>query len=579
MSRSLRSGRWFDGHDVPGLLHRSALRAQGFSVSAGEGQPIIGICNSWSELVNCNVHLRALGAAVKRGVSAAGGVPLEFNTVSLGEQLMKPTTMLYRNLMAMDVEECLRSYPLDAVVLLGGCDKTIPAQLLGAASADVPAIALSGGPATPAVFRERAVSVGTDLWRYTDQLRAGQITQADYDDFEAAAGPSPGHCPEMGTASTMAALLEGLGMALPGSACVPAMDARRLQVAEATGARAVAVAREALRPSAILTEDALHNAITLLMGIGGSVNAIVHLLALAGRIGVELPLRRFDEVARRTPAIVDVQPVGGHLVEQLFHGGGIPAVLAELRPLLREDALTITGHTLGAALRPKRPDAAVIRSLQDPVRPAGGVAVLHGSLAPDGAVIKPSVAEPALLEHEGKALVFEDIDDVAARIDDPDLAAEPGTVMVLRNTGPRGGPGMPEWGQLPIPQKLLRAGVRDMLRISDARMSGTAFGAVVLHVAPEAAVGGPLGLVRDGDRIAVSVRERRIDLLVDEEELGCRRQSWRPPPAAYRRGYGALYLEHVLQADQGCDFDFLRGRSAHPESEPRGVLRGMIGGW
>jgi dihydroxy-acid dehydratase len=579
MSERLRSNRWFGGRDLPGLLHRNALRATGLSRAVDDNRPVVGICSSWSELVNCNVHFRTLADAVKRGVAGAGGLALEFNTLSLGEQLMKPTTMLYRNLMAMEVEECLRSHPLDAVVLLGGCDKTIPAQLLGAASADVPAIALSGGPATPAVFRGREVSVGTDLWRYTDQLRAGQITQGDYEDFEAAAAPSPGHCPEMGTASTMAALLEGLGMSLPGSACVPAMDARRLQMAEATGARAVAIARERLRPSSILTEDALHNAITLLMGIGGSLNAIVHLLALAGRIGVSLPLVRFDEIAQQTPAIVDVQPVGRHLVERLFHEGGIPAVLTELRPLLRAQALTVTGEPLAATLRPKHPAATAIRSLDDPVRPAGGVAVLSGSLAPDGALVKPSVADPALLEHTGPALVFEDIDDVAARIDDPDLAIDAATVLVLRNSGPRGGPGMPEWGQLPIPQRLLRAGIRDVLRVSDARMSGTAYGAVVLHVAPEAAVGGPLALARDGDRVSVSLRRRCIELEVADEELRRRRAEWRPRPPAYERGYGALFLDHVLQADEGCDFDFLRGRSQDPDNEPLGLLRGMIGGW
>lgn len=575
----LRSTRWFAGKDVSGLLHRSAIRAEGFRIEAGDDRPVVGICNSWSELVNCNVHFRALALAVKRGVTRAGGLALEFNTLSLGEQLMKPTTMLYRNLMAMEVEECLRAHPLDSVVLLGGCDKTVPAQLMGAASADVPAICVTGGPSTPAVFRGRPVSVGTDLWRYTEQLRAGEITQSDFDEFEAAAGPSPGHCPEMGTASTMAALTEALGMALPGAACIPAMDARRLQAAEAAGERAVGLAREQLRPSAIITRAALDNAITLLMGVGGSANAILHLLALAGRVGVDLPLQRFDDISRRTPAIVDVEPVGDQLVEQLFHAGGVPAVLHELRELLELDALTVTGGPLGQALRPKHDGTTVIRSVDAPVRGPGGLAVLRGSLAPAGAIVKPSVADPKLLEHRGPALVFEDIDDVADRIDDPELPVTPDTVLVLRNTGPRGGPGMPEWGQIPIPEKLLQAGVRDMLRISDARMSGTAFGAVVLHVAPEAAAGGPLALVRDGDMIAVSLERRSIDLEVDPDEIARRRAAWRPPAPAYVRGYGAMFLEHVLQADQGCDFDFLRGLSHNPEEEPRGLLRGMIGGW
>jgi len=580
MSPPLRSRRWFAGRDVPGFLHRTALRAEGLSSLSIEGRPVIGICNSQSELVNCNVHFHALANAVKRGVLQAGGLPLEFHTISLGEQLMKPTTMLYRNLMAMDVEECLRSYPLDAVVLIGGCDKTIPAQLLGAASADVPAIALSGGPATPAVFHGRSLGVGTDLWRYTDQLRAGEMTHAEYDELEAASSPSVGHCPEMGTASTMAALLEGLGMALPGSATAPAVDARRYHWGEETGRRAVDVAREGLRPSAILTAAAFENAITLLVGLGGSVNAVLHLLALAGRVAVDLPLSRFDEIARRTPVVTDVRPVGGQLVEELFHAGGVPEVLHELAPLLDLDALTITGRSLGASLPPRRAQRSeVIRSLDAPVRPPGGLAVLHGSLAPSGALVKPSVADPRQLQHRGPALVFDGIEDLGARIDDPGLSVDPDTVLVLRNVGPRGGPGMPEWGQLPIPQKLLRAGTRDMLRISDARMSGTAFGAAILHVAPEAAVGGPLALVRDGDQIELDLSQRRLDLCVAEEDLARRRTKWSPPPPAYERGYGALYLDHVLQADQGCDFDFLRGRSADPEQEPLGILSGWIGGW
>jgi dihydroxy-acid dehydratase len=577
---SLRSARWFDGHDVPGFLHRSALRAGGWSTASIAGRPVIGICNTWSEFVNCNVHFRSLANAVRGGILQAGGLPLEFSTISLGEQLMKPTTMLYRNLMAMDVEECLRSYPMDAAVLIGGCDKTIPAQLLGAASADIPVIALSGGPATPATFRGRRLGVGTDLWDYTAALRAGQITRAEYDDLEEAASPSPGHCPEMGTASTMAALLEGLGLALPGSAAAPAMDARRLQAGERTGHRAVAIATECLRPSSILGPEAFDNAITLLLGLGGSLNAVLHLLALAGRVGVDLPLRRFDELAQRTPVVADVRPVGDHLFEDLFHAGGVPAVLRELAPLLHLDAPTVTGRSLRDELPPPRaPRPPVLRPLDDPVAPPGGMAVVHGSLAPGGAVLKPTVAEPALLRHRGPALVFDDIDDVARRVDDDALAVEPHTVLVLRNVGPRGGPGMPEWGQIPIPAKLLRAGVRDMLRISDARMSGTASGAVVLHVTPEAAVGGPLALVRDGDVISLDLAGRRLELEVPDDELARRRAAWRPPPPAFERGYGALYLDHVLQADAGCDFDFLRGRSEHPEREPVGVVRGWIGGW
>ncbi|MBV9607268.1 MAG: dihydroxy-acid dehydratase [Solirubrobacterales bacterium] len=577
---ALRSGRWFGGHDLAGFVHRSALRAEGLSSAAFDGRPIVGICNSWSELVNCNVHFQALAGAIARGVLQAGGLPLQFPTISLGEQLMKPTTMLYRNLMAMDVEESLRSYPLDAVVLLAGCDKTVPAQLMGAASADVPAIMVTGGPAKPAVFRGRQLGVGTDLWRYTDDLRAGRITQAEYDELEAAAGSSVGHCPEMGTASTMAAIVEALGMSLPGSAAPPAGDARRYAAAEAAGRRAVALAHEELRPSRILTPTAFDNAITALIATGGSTNAVPHLLALAGRAGVELTLERFDELARHTPMIVNVRPAGEHLVEQLFHAGGVPAVLRELAPLLDLTALTVSGRTLGETL-PDQPtsDPDVIASLEDPVKPTGGLVVLRGSLAPRGALLKPSVASERLLRHSGTALVFDDIDDLAARIDDPALEVDANTILVLRNAGPIGAPGMPEWGQLPIPERLLRAGVDDMVRVSDARMSGTAFGTTVLHVAPEGAIAGPLAVAGTGDRIELDVEARRIDLAVEPGEIERRIAEWAPPARKYDRGYGSLFLDHVLQADEGCDFDFLRGRSGQAAREPYGILQGTIGGW
>ena len=474
---------------------------------------MVGICNSWSELVNCNLHFRSLAQAVKRGVLQAGGLPLEFPTISLGENLMKPTTMLYRNLMAMDVEESLRSYPLDAVVLLGGCDKTVPAQLMGAASADIPAIMVTGGPSQAAWFRGRQLGVGTDLWHYADEFRAGRMTRAEFDELEAAATPSYGHCNEMGTASTMTSLVEALGMCLPGTAAIPAVDARRLRAAEATGARAVAMAVSGPRPTEVLSAEALDNAITLLMAIGGSTNAVIHLLALAGRVGVPLSLDRFDELSRRTPVLVNVRPSGEHLVEQLFHAGGVPAVLKELATLLHGDAVTVTGNTLAeewAAAEVLDPD--VIAPLGSPFGAEGAVAVVRGSLAPDGAVVKQSAASSVLLRHRGPALVFEDIGDLAARIDDPALEVSPDSVLVLRNAGPHGAPGMPEWGQIPIPSKLLRTGVTDMVRISDARMSGTAFGTVVLHVAPEAAVGGPLGAVRSGDPIVLDVPARRLEL-------------------------------------------------------------------
>ena len=577
----LRSAKWFAGKDVPGFVHRSAMRASGFSRMAFEGRPIVGICNSWSEVVNCNMHFRGLADSVRRGVLAAGGFPLEFPTMSLGEQLMKPTTMLFRNLMAMDVEESIRAYPFDAVVLLGGCDKTVPAQLMGAASADVPAIALTGGPAAPAVFRGKQLGVGTDLWEYIDDVRAGRMSMAEYEQLEAAAGPSRGHCPEMGTASTMATLVEGLGMTLPGGAAIPAMDSRRMQVAEEIGARAVGLAVERLRPSQVMTAEAFDNAITLLAAVGGGTNAVVHLLALAGRVGVPLTLDRFGEVASQTPLLVNVRPSGEHLVEQLHHAGGVPAVLKELAPLLHGEALTVTGKPLADGFATAEAlDRDVVATLDAPLGPPGAISVVRGSLAPSGALVKRSAASQRLLRHRGPALVFEDVYDVAARIDDPALDVTPETVLVLRNSGPKGGPGMPEWGQIPIPSKLLSAGVTDMVRVSDARMSGTAFGTVVLHVAPESAAGGPLRALRDGDEIELDVDAGLLDVDVPGAEIAARLERLGPAEPRYRRGYGALFLDHVLQADEGCDFDFLRARPDDPEeTEPYGLLSGWVGGW
>jgi dihydroxy-acid dehydratase len=573
----LRSARWFGGQDLAGFIHRASLHAEGISRSALVGRPVVGICNSWSELVNCNLHFRSLAEAVKRGVLQAGGLPLEFPTISLGENLMKPTAMLFRNLMAMDVEECIRAYPLDAVVLLGGCDKTVPAQLMGAASADVPAIMITGGPSQPAWFRGRELGAGTDLWHYVDELRAGRMSQAEFDELEAASTTSYGHCNEMGTASTMASLVEALGMSLPGTASIPAVNAERARAAEATGARAVELAHDELRPSQILTADAFDNAITLLMAIGGGTNAVVHLLALAGRVDVPLTLDRFHELSKRTPLLANVRPSGEHLVEQLHRAGGIAAVLKELAPLLHGDATTVTGASLADGFAAAEVlDRDVIAPLGAPLAAEGGIAVVRGSLAPDGALIKRSAATPALLRHRGPAVVFEDIEDVAARIDDRALGVTADSVLVLRNAGPRGGPGMPEWGQLPIPKKLLAQGVTDMVRVSDARMSGTAFGTVVLHVAPEAAAGGPLRAVQDGDPIVLDVETQRLDLDIPAGEIARRLEQLGTAEPKYRRGYGALYLEHVLQANEGCDFDFLRGRG---ETEPLGLLSGWIGGW
>jgi dihydroxy-acid dehydratase len=578
---SLRSARWLDAPGVSGFIHRSALRSEGLSSSSITGRPVIGICNPWSELVNCNLHFRALAAAVRRGVQQAGGLPLEFGTTSLGENLMKPTTMLYRNLMAMDVEESIRSHPLDAVVLLAGCDKTVPAELMGAASVDIPAIMLTGGPAQPARFRGRDLAVGSDLWHFTEELRAGRMSAAEFAELEAAANPSVGHCNEMGTASTMAALVEALGMALPGSAAVPAVDSRRYAAAERAGARAVEIAWSGLRPSQVLTAAAFDNAIVVLAALGGSTNAIIHLIALAGRAGVELPLQRFDDLAARTPLLVNMRPAGEYLFEDFFHAGGVPALMRELLPLLHADAVTVSGQTIAECVRDAPPaDGDVVRTLAEPLGPPGSLVVLRGSLAPSGAVLKASAATPELMRHRGPAVVFEDIYDLSRRIDGPDLQVDENCVLLLRNTGPKGGPGMPEWGMLPIPQRLLERGVRDMLRISDARMSGTGFGTVVLHVAPEAADGGPLAAVEDGDMIALDVERRRLDVEVDERELQARLARRPPRPPAYRRGYGALFSEHVLQADRGCDFDFLERLPDEPlERDPLGLLSGWIGGW
>jgi len=564
------------------MLHRASVKADGFSDAAVDGRPVIGICNSWSELVHCNVHLRGLAQAVKRGVLAAGGLPLEFPTISLSENLMKPTTMLYRNLMSMDVEETIRSHPLDAIVLLAGCDKTVPAQLMGAASAGVPAIMLTGGPGQAAYFHGRELGVGTDLWEYTAEYRAGRLSKKEYDELESALIPSFGHCNELGTASTMAGVVEALGMTLPGTAAIPAVDARRAAAAERTGSRAVELAGGELAPERILTPAAFDNAITVLMAIGGSTNAVIHLLALAGRVGVDLDLARFDQLSDRTPVLANLRPSGSHLFADLFRVGGIPAVMRELSPLLDLDVTLISGQTLGEALESVTdgPDGDVLAPLSEPRHPHGGIVVLEGNLAPRGALIKRSAASPELLQHRGRAVVFEDMDDMIERIDDPDLQVEAESVMVLKNAGPRGAPGFPEWGMLPMPQRLLEQGVRDMVRISDARMSGTAFGTVVLHVAPEAAVRGPLAAVENGDEIVLDTERRRLDLALPDNVIQKRLNDLPEREPAYRRGYGAIYLDHVLQADEGVDFDFLRKVPGEATVvEPHGLLDGWIGGW
>ena len=576
----LRSSRWFSGHDVAGFIHRASVRATGTSPRGLGERPVVGICNPWSDLVSCNLHLRSLAAAVRRGIIDAGGIPFEFPTISVGENLMKPTSMLYRNLMAMDVEESMRAYPLDAVVLLGGCDKSVPAELMGAASAGLPSILVTGGPCAPAHFRGRELGVGTDIWRYTDDVRAGRMSLDEYDELEAAVMPSYGHCSEMGTASTMASLTEVLGMTLPNTAAIPALNVRRNHAAEASGRRAVEMATQGPRPADVMSTASFDNAITALMALGGSTNAVIHLVAIAGRVGIDLPLHRFDEISRRTPVIANIRPSGDHLFEAVDRAGGIAALLLELGDLIDLDARTVSGCSLGEQIEGAvNRDREVIRCVDEPLRPQGGIGVVHGTLAPNGALIKLSAASPALFRHRGRAVVFEDIYDVAARIDDEALDVDETSVLVLRNSGPRGGPGMPEWGQIPVPSKLLKRGVTDMVRISDARMSGTAFGTVVLHVAPESAVGGPLLVVRDGDPIVLDVEERRLDLDLPASEIAARLAKTPLPAPKYTRGYGALFLQHILQADRGCDFDVLRYDGSEKDTEPHGILRGWIGGW
>ncbi len=562
-AQPLRSRNWFGRADLDGFAHRSWLKSEGFSDHVFDGLPVIGIANSWSELTNCNAHLRQVAEAVKRGVWSAGGFPLEFPTISLGEVLMKPTTMMFRNLMAMDVEECIRAYPLDAVVLLSGCDKTTPAMLMGAASADVPAIMVTGGPMLRGTWRAEELGSGTDLWRLWGDRRAGRLTDEELCEAESCMSRSSGHCMVMGTASTMASMMEALGMTLPGNAAIPAPDSRRLALAELSGRRAVEMARAGgPRPSEILTARAFDNAIRADMAIGGSTNAIVHLVAVAGRVGVPLPLARFDELSKTTPLLANLRPSGKYLMEDFFYAGGLPVVLRELLPLLHGDAPTVNGRSLADNVGDARCwNEDVIRPLAMPLAREGGTVILFGNLCPEGAVLKQSAASPHLLTHRGRAVVFEDHDDLHRRIDDPALPIDESSVLVLKHVGPKGAPGMPEWGAAPIPARLLKQGVKDMVRISDARMSGTSYGTVVLHVAPESAIGGPLALVQDGDEIELDVPRRRLTLRVDEGELARRRAAWTPRPPRFSRGYARLFLDHVLQANEGCDFDFLRGRT------------------
>ena len=561
--KTLRSAQWFDGPEYEGLARRAALRSEGLDPLGFEGKPVIGICNSWSELTHCNVHLRRVAEAVKRGVWAAGAVPLEFPTISLGELFMKPTTMLFRNLMAMDVEESITANPIDGVVLLAGCDKTTPAQLMGAASADIPAIMITGGPQLSGRWGNQQIGSGTDGRKLFEEYRANRLTVEQLAEVEGCIARSNGHCMVMGTASTMAAMAEALGMTLPGSAAIPAVDARRYQLAEAAGRRIVEMVWEDLRPSRILTRAAFENAIRTDMAIGGSTNAVIHLLALAGRAGVELKLADFDRFSRETPFLANIKPSGEYLMEDFYYAGGLPAVMKELLPLLDSSALTVSGKTIGEDLSQARcVNSDVIRPLDKPLHGEGGTAILYGNLAPDGAVIKQTAASPHLLKHRGKAVVFERNETLRAHIDDEDLDIDEHSVLVLKNAGPLGGPGFPEWGHLPIPAKLLKRGINDIVRVSDARMSGTSYGTDVLHVSPEAAIGGPLAAVETGDEIELDVEARKIELRVEDNEIA-RRLAARPVAApAYRRGYGKLFLREVTQAHEGCDFRFLHREEA-----------------
>jgi dihydroxy-acid dehydratase len=541
-------------------LRRSFAKSMGYS---GEmlARPVVGIADSKSGFNNCHRHFPELIEAVKRGVIAAGGLPIDFPTTSLGEVFLSPTSMMFRNLMAMDVEEMVRAQPMDAVVLVGGCDKTVPAQLMGAASADIPAIQLLAGPMMPTSYRGERLGACTDCRRFWAMHRAGKVDAQGIADVEGNLATTAGTCAVMGTASTMASIAEALGMALPGSAAIPAVHADRLRAGEASGRRAVELVKKPIRPSQVITQKSVENAIRVLLAIGGSTNAIVHLTAIAGRVGVKIDLHRLNEVSDTTPVLVDLKPTGQFYMSDLYAAGGVGAVLRELKPLLHLDCMTVAGETLGERLAHEEGawvDRAVVRPLSDPLASVGGLVALFGSLAPNGAILKRSAADAKLFEREGRAVVFSSLDDLAARVDDPALDITPDDFMVLQNAGPKSGYAMPEAGYLPIPQKLARAGLKDMVRISDARMSGTAYGTIVLHVSPESAAGGPLALVRNGDRIKLSVKDRKIDLLVAENELAKRKAAWKPPVSTPARGYAKLYMDHVLQAEDGCDFDFLR---------------------
>ena len=562
----LRSYRWFGPDDLRSFGHRSRARQLGLGPADWEGKPVIAILNTWSEINPCHLHFKVLAEHVKKGVLQAGGMPLEIPVLSLSENFMKPTTMLYRNLLALETEEVLRCHPVDGAILLGACDKTVPALIMGALSATLPFIFVPGGPMLRGQWRDQTLGSGTDAWKYWAERRAGTITAEEWCEIEDGIARSHGHCMTMGTASTMTAITETLGLTLPGASSIPASDARHWRMAAESGRQIVENVWVERNPARFLDAASFDNAIVADMAIGGSTNAIVHLIAMAGRAGVKLPLERFDELSRSTPRLLDLRPAGRFLMEDFFAAGGLPALLAQLDGGLDGASQTVNGRTLfenidGAKIW----NTEVIRPREQPLAAEGGTAVLRGNLCPNGAVIKHSAMEPRFLRHTGPAVVFKDYPDLAARLDDPALTITADSVMVLQGAGPIGAPGMPEWGMLPLPKKLLEAGVRDLLRISDARMSGTSYGACVLHIAPESAIGGPLALVRDGDRITLDVAGRTLTLEISDKEMAARRAAWQPPARRYERGYGALFLNEVTQADEGCDFRFLHAGPATPE--------------
>ena len=563
----LRSHLWYGAKDLRSFGHRSRTAQMGFDRSDYAGKPVIAILNTWSDINACHTHFKQRVEEVKRGIWQAGGFPVEIPVMTLSEPFQKPTTMMYRNFLAMEAEESLRAYPADGAVLMGGCDKTTPALIMGATSMNLPAIFMPAGPMLRGNWGGATLGSGSDSWKYWAELRAGNITEKDWQEIEQGIARSPGHCMTMGTASTMTSAAEALGLTLPGAASIPAPDSRHAAMAALTGKRIVDMVWEDLKPKDIITADAVHNAVTTVLALGGSTNSIIHLIAMARRAGVELDLDLFDALARKTPLIANLRPAGKYLMEDFYYAGGLRAMLANLRGLLKLNAITVNGMSLGQNIEDAKVfNDDVILPLEKALVKSDSLAVLRGNLAPNGAVIKPPAAESRLHKHAGKAVVFTDYNDMAARIDDPDLPVDKDSVIVLKHAGPQGA-GMPEWGQLPIPEKLLKEGVRDMLRISDARMSGTSYGACVLHVAPESYIGGPLALVQDGDIIEIDVPARRLSLKVDDAELARRKAAWKAPAPQYARGYGVMFAKHVTQADQGCDFDFLEGTAPVPDPE------------